>query len=84
MIITLHIISKNYTELKKNKIYYEDYNIDNLLDNLLKKNIIDNKDYKIYYNNQEIKILPKLDTYDITLVEQTYKSCSCCKNNHNI
>ena len=81
MLITLHIISKNYTELKKNKICYEEEkDTKYLLDYLYQNNIIDNINYKVYYNNQEItELLPKLDTYDITLVEQTYKSCSCCK-----
>jgi hypothetical protein len=81
MIITLHIISKNYTVLKKNKIYYEQKkDAKNLLDYLYQNNIIDNINYKIYYNNQEINDLPIIDVYDITLVEQTYKTCSCCKN----
>ena len=81
MIITLHIISKNYTELKKNKICYDkEKDIKYLLDNLYQINIIDNINYKVYYNNQEIsELILNIDVYDITLVEQTYKSCSCCK-----
>lgn len=84
MIITLYIISKNYTELKKNKIYYEEKDTKKLLDYLYQNNIIDNINYKIYYNNQEISKLPNIDIYDIILVEQSYKTCSCCKKNNKI
>ena len=80
MIITLHIISKNYTELKKNKICYDkEKDTKYLLDYLYEKNIIDNTNYKIYYNNQEIKILPDLDNFNIILTEQSNKLFSCYK-----
>jgi len=80
MIIKLNIISKNYTELKKNKIYYEqNKDIKNLLNHLYQNKIIDNTNYKIYYNNQEIKILPDLDNFNIILTEQSNKLFSCYK-----
>jgi hypothetical protein len=86
---TLHILSNNFTNLKKIKIQFDSYNICDLLNFLYDNNHIDTTNYSIYHNNNVISNLSNLsklsnlsilDDISLILKENKFIMCSCCIN----
>ena len=80
MLIHINIIAKNFTYHKQIKIDFDSTNINDLLNYLCEKNIVDSTNYIVYYNQNKIDELPDLNSFSIIIKEnKLYKECSCCK-----